>query len=91
MKTEINDATAAFSLTSDEQRWAAVLSRDISADGQFYYSVATPMCIAVRPVHRVWHGARTSHFMRVVLMQKQLDFVPVNAANRTSPRSVNNM
>jgi AraC family transcriptional regulator of adaptative response/methylated-DNA-[protein]-cysteine methyltransferase len=29
------------SLTSDEQRWQAVLRRDRSADGQFFYSVRT--------------------------------------------------
>jgi len=28
-------------ITNDEQRWAAVLGRDASADGQFYYSVRT--------------------------------------------------
>ena len=41
--------------TSDEERWAAVLSRDSRGDGVFYYSVLTtgvycrPSCAARQP------------------------------------------
>lgn len=36
-----NEATNAAAFSKDEERWAAVLRRDRSADGVFYYSVRT--------------------------------------------------
>src|SRR5262245_24287608 len=52
--------------TAGDPRWAAVVARDPSADGQFYYSVATtgvycrPSCAArlARPEHVEFHATR---------------------------------
>jgi len=52
--------------TAGDPRWAAVIARDPSADGQFYYSVATtgvycrPSCPArlARPEHVQFHATR---------------------------------
>jgi AraC family transcriptional regulator of adaptative response/methylated-DNA-[protein]-cysteine methyltransferase len=50
--------TAASEKSGDSKRWNAVLARDASADGSFYYSVATtgiycrPSCAARRPLRR---------------------------------------
>ena len=53
--------------TAGDPRWAAVVARDPSADGTFYYSVATtgvycrPSCAArlARPEHVQFHATRT--------------------------------
>ena len=54
-------------VTADDPRWAAIVARDPSADGTFYYSVATtgvycrPSCAArlARPEHVQFHATRT--------------------------------
>lgn len=51
MKTEHSTAT----LSNDETRWNALLSRDPSADGEFFYAVRTtgvfcrPSCASRQP------------------------------------------
>jgi AraC family transcriptional regulator of adaptative response/methylated-DNA-[protein]-cysteine methyltransferase len=37
----LNEDTALAAFSEDEQRWAAVVSRDPSCDGQFFYAVST--------------------------------------------------
>ena len=78
------DRLIAADLTVRDPRWATVLARDSSADGQFYYSVRStgvycrPSCAArpARPENVRFHTSRED---------AEAASAPANAASRTSP------